>query len=86
MRPAQPRDSGTPGYFSLKVLATYSGLSVRTLRAHLTDRIRPLPHFRVGGKILVNRADFDRWVSQFRVQAAIASVNALVDDVIAAVR
>jgi hypothetical protein len=74
------------GYLSLKALATYSGLSVRTLRGHLTDRVRPLPHFRVGGKILVSTTDFDSWVRQFRVQVTATSIDALVDDVVAGMR
>jgi excisionase family DNA binding protein len=71
-------------YFPLVELAKYAGLSVRTIRGYLTDRTRPLPHFRVGGKILVLRSDFDAWVSQFRVSHAAASVDDLVDDVVGA--
>ena len=55
-------------YLPLKALALYSGLSVRTLRAHLADAVRPLPHFRVGGKILVRRSEFDEWVVQFETR------------------
>jgi hypothetical protein len=73
-------------YLPLKALSAYSGLSVRTLRGYLTDRVRPLPHFRVGGKILVARADFDSWVRQFRVQVTATSIEALVDDVVAGMR
>jgi excisionase family DNA binding protein len=74
------------GYVSLKALAVYSGLSVRTLRGYLADRVRPLPHYRVGGKILVSRADFDAWVRQFRVQASAVPLNVLVDDVLGGLR
>jgi excisionase family DNA binding protein len=70
----------------LVALAKYSGLSVRTLRGCLSDRTRPLPHYRVGGKILVRRSDFDVWVSQFRVSTAAVSVDALVDGVVGAMR
>ena len=73
-------------YFPLVELAKYAGLSVRTLRSYLTDRTRPLPHFRVGGKILVRRTDFDAWVSQFRVSCSAVAVDALVDDVVGAMR
>ena len=34
-------------------LSRYAGLSVRRLRQYLTDRKQPLPHYRVGGKVLV---------------------------------
>lgn len=57
-------------YLSLKALSAYSGLSVRTLRKALRDPIHPLSHYRVGGKILVRRSEFDRWVGQFRQEGA----------------
>lgn len=74
------------GYLSLKDLAVYSGLSVRTLRGYLADRVRPLPHFRVGGKILIDRAEFDDWVRQFRVRASAAPLSVLVEDVLSGLR
>ena len=56
----------TAEYFPLKLLAQYSGLSVRTLRFHLTAPSHPLPHFRIGGKILVKRTEYDDWVARYR--------------------
>lgn len=53
-------------YLSLKTLSGYSGLSVRTLRGHLTSAAHPLPHYRVGGKLLVKRSEFDAWIARFR--------------------
>ena len=53
-------------FLSLKALATYSGLSVRTLREYLTDSVNPLPHYRVGAKILVRRSEFDGWIVTYR--------------------
>jgi predicted DNA-binding transcriptional regulator AlpA len=53
-------------FLSLKALATYSGLGVRTLRARLTDPRHPLPCYRIGGKIVVRRSEFDAWVAQFK--------------------
>jgi len=55
-------------YLSLKALAAYSSLSVRTLRTFIE---RPpsdaLPCYRVtGGKILVRRSDFDTWIATYR--------------------
>ena len=64
--PRLPPD--TDGYLSLKALGTYSGLSVRTLRGYLTNSATPVPHYRVGGKILVRRSEFDAWIGEFRVQ------------------
>ena len=67
-------------FMSLKGLAAYSGLSVRTLRDHLGDAVHPLPCFRVGGKILVRRSEFDAWIERFRHRAN--TVQRLVDEVL----
>ena len=67
-------------YLRLKALATYSGLSVRRLRNYLTDRQHPLPDYRIGGKILIRRSDFDAWAAQFRRDPQ--SIDALVDDLV----
>ena len=67
------------GYLSLGGLATYAGLSVRTLRGYLTHPSKPLPHYRIGGKILVRRSDFDAWALAFRTVAA-ERLSALVAD------
>lgn len=67
-------------YFPLAMLSKYAGLSVRTLRGYLIDRVRPLPHYRVGGKLLVRRSEFDGWIAQFRDENA-STLDALVDDV-----
>lgn len=69
-------------YLPLRALAPYAGLSVRTLRAYLYHRTRPLPHYRIGGKIVVRQSDFDTWAAQFRVERATTSVDALVDDIV----
>jgi hypothetical protein len=53
-------------FLSFRALATYSGLSVRKLRDHLDDPTHPLPHYRVGGKIVVRRSEFDAWISMYR--------------------
>jgi len=74
------------GYLSLRSLAAYSGLSVRTLRAHLRRPVSPLPSFRIGGKVLVRRSDFDGWAEQFRVTRCEVPVDAIVDDVLAGLR
>lgn len=58
--------SHQPGYLDLKGLAVYASCSVRWLRDRLVDRVHPLPHHRVEGKLLVKREDFDRWISQYR--------------------
>jgi helix-turn-helix protein len=66
-------------FLSLKALAAYSGLGVRTLRTYLTDITHPLPCYRVGGKILVRRSEFDTWIARHR-QVGCGDVDRLVAD------
>jgi excisionase family DNA binding protein len=54
------------GYLSIKALSAYSGIGVRTLRAHLVNPLNPIPSYRVGGKVLVRTSEFDQWMAQFR--------------------
>ena len=68
-------------FLDLRALADYSSLSVRKLRDHLADPLHPLPSYRVGGKVLVRRSDFDAWIERFRHRAN-ADVNQLVKDVL----
>ena len=68
-------------YLSLAALARYGSLSVRKLRAHLNDMTHPLPCYRVGGKILVRRSEFDGWMAAFR-QWGRRDVDRLVADVL----
>ena len=67
-------------YLSLKTLAAYSGLSIRRLRGYLTTGASPLPFYRIGGRILVRRSDYDGWAGQFRRDAV--AIDALVDDIL----
>ena len=53
-------------YLPLRALSTYAGLSVRTLRTYLAHPSCPLPCYRIGGKVLVRRSEFDQWARQFR--------------------
>jgi hypothetical protein len=66
-------------WLSLRALATYSGLAVRTLRKHLDDPTHPLPHYRVGGKFLVRRGEYDAWVFRYR-RVGGRDVDRIVDD------
>jgi len=68
-------------HLSLKALATYSGLSVRKLRDCLDHPSHPLPHYRVGGKILVRRSEFDAWIAAYR-RVGDPDVDQIVDDVL----
>lgn len=51
-------------YLTLRALASNSGLSVRKLRDCLDDPLHPLPHYRVGGRVLVRRSEFDTWIGR----------------------
>jgi hypothetical protein len=53
-------------YLSLKALAAYSCLSIRTLRSYLSQALNALPHYRIASKILVRKSDFDAWIAQYR--------------------
>lgn len=62
-------------YFGIAALAHYSGLSQHTIRKYLIDPTRPLKHYRVGGRLLVKKSEFDRWMEDVAVGGS-ASVPA----------
>ena len=72
----------TDAYLSLKTLSAYAALSVRTLRGYLVHVSRPLPCYRIGGKILVRRSEFDQWMGQFRA-AESSQVDGIVKETLA---
>src|SRR5262245_27918348 len=65
-------------YLGLKALAGYAGISTRQLREYLVRPPLPrdarapvpppLPHYRLGSRIVVRRSEFDRWVAAYRAQ------------------
>ncbi len=71
----------TKGYLPLKTLARYSGLSVRTLRGYLSHPAHPLPCYRVGGKVLVKKSEFDAWMEGFRTEP-VPQLDAIVTEVL----
>ena len=72
-------------FLPLRALAAYSGLSVRTLRHWLEDPGHPLPCYRIGGKILVRRSEFDAWAAVYR-QVGHADLDRLAVEAVRAVR
>jgi hypothetical protein len=58
--------SGWDPFLSIPALVAYSSLSERMLRGFLRDPEHPLPHFRIGARVLVRRSDFDAWMQVFR--------------------
>jgi len=53
-------------WLSLRGLAEYCSLSRRTLQDLVNDTSDPIPSYRVGGRILVKRSEFDRWMLRRR--------------------
>lgn len=74
-------DASISPYLGISALSKISGLSVRKLRDCLADPFHPLPHFRVGGKILVRYADFERWIERYRA-AGTEDLDRLVKEVV----
>lgn len=67
-RPLTPDDP----WLTLQQLSRYSGLSVATLRRQLRNPERPLPHRRVGRRILVRLSAFNRWLDGNRGAGVLA--------------
>ena len=63
---SQPVAGADAPYLSLRALAAYTSLSERLLRSLLRAADHPLPCYRVGGRVLVRRSDFDRWIDVYR--------------------
>jgi hypothetical protein len=70
-------------YLPLKALSGYCGISVRKLREFLDDPVRPLPCYRIGGKLLVRRSEFDAWIAAYR-QRGREDLDRIVDDALSA--
>ena len=51
-------------YMDLKDLADYLPLSERNIRS----RLKEIPHFRVGNKLLFKKSEIDDWMQTQRVQ------------------
>jgi excisionase family DNA binding protein len=69
----------TKEYLDLDGLAEYASLSVKTLRGHI--RAHGLTAYRVDGKILVKRSDFDAWIGGYRMKPEI-DIKKIVKDLI----
>ena len=82
--PAPPAKASAsdPEYMSIKALASYSGISARTLRTLLKDPVNPIPCRRIGGKILVRRGEYDGWADQFRGAGADDETSRAVDEML----
>jgi hypothetical protein len=72
-------------FFDLKGLSVYSSLAVGTLRDYLRHGNKPVPHFKLKGKILVRKSEFDTWLEAFRVNRK-QRLNGVVNEVMAGLK
>ncbi len=73
----------TPEWLGLRRLSEYADVSERTLRVWIHSPVEPLPAVRIGGKILVRRADFDAWLQRHKIEPlATDNVDAIVREVV----
>jgi excisionase family DNA binding protein len=72
-----------PEWLDLKALQKYACISERTLREWVHRSVEPLPAVQVGGKILVRRSEFDRWLEGHRVRPV--DLGCIVDEMVTAV-
>jgi excisionase family DNA binding protein len=61
---------------SVRALAAYSSLSERLLRSFLRDPEHPLPHYRIGGRVLVRRSEFDAWLTVYHQTSPVDEIVA----------
>ena len=59
-------------YFDLEGLSAYSALKVPTLREYIKEK--KLPAFKVKGKLLIRKSEFDSWLDNFRVKDRIEDI------------
>ena len=64
-------------YFDLSGLSAYSSIGVSTLRGHI--KRDALPCFRLRGKILVKKSEFDAWMNRFRLHKR-QDISTIVDE------
>ncbi len=64
-------------YFDLKGLSVYSKLGVSTLRVYIGQN--KLPHFRLKGKVLIKRSEFDGWMEELRRKEK-ANINQIANE------
>jgi len=55
-------------YLDLRGLSLYSALAVSTLREYL--KRGTLPHYKLPGKIIVKKSEFDSWMEQYKIDGS----------------
>jgi excisionase family DNA binding protein len=51
-------------YLTIDELVDYSHVSRTTLQRLMKADVNPLPHFRIGTRILIRKTDFDAWIQR----------------------
>ncbi|MBZ0159479.1 MAG: helix-turn-helix domain-containing protein [bacterium] len=80
-----PSDLRNDAYLTVREVADYTRLSIRTIRKWVHDPHQPLPHYKCGGKLLFRRDQIDQWLRVYffrRSPAAIDAVDAYVNDIL----
>ncbi len=67
-------------YFDLRGLSAYSSLGVSTLRDYI--RLGALPVYKIKGKILIRKSEFDSWMNNYRLKYTKQDLDKIVDDVL----
>ena len=70
-------------YFDLRALSKYSTFGVSTLRVHIKKN--KLPAFRVNGKVLIRKSEFDHWIERYRINTQRA-IQSIADDALNALK
>ena len=70
-------------YLDLQKLSEYSSLAVPTLRDYI--KRGTLPHYKLLGKIVIKKSEFDGWMEQFKVDKT-DELESLVEDAIASLK
>jgi excisionase family DNA binding protein len=73
-------------WLGLRQVTQYAAVSERTVRAWIHAPVDALPAVRVGGKILVRRAELDAWLGRRRIRPLEAiDLDGIVRDALQAV-
>ena len=70
-------------YFDLRGLSAYSSMKVPTLRDYI--KAGGLPCFKLKGKILVKRSEFDSWIQRHRLSKA-SDLESIAEEAVASLR
>ena len=82
-QPCKKENDTETQYLDLKKLSAYASMGVPTLRERLREG--KLPFYKLRGKILVRKTDFDEYMQSYRVDKS-EDLDELVEDVIEAMK